>query len=122
MLIFSKNFQDHVTRLEACFERLYLHGLKAFFSASVLYLGHMVSSDGIHTDPEKTASLTTWPVPQKIKSLRIFLGFTGYYRRFVKDYAKIVKPLNNLLVGHPTNKASKKSKKKKTPWICGRPS
>ncbi|XP_052218349.1 uncharacterized protein LOC127835972 [Dreissena polymorpha] len=43
----------------------------------------------------------------------------GYYRCFVKDYAKVVRPLNYLLVGHPTNKDSKKSKKKKTPWIRG---
>ena len=50
-----------------------------------------------------------------------FLGFAGYYRRFVNDYAPIVKPLNSLLEGHCTDKKSKKNKKKKAPveWVWG---
>ena len=46
-----------------------------------------------------------------MKQLRSFLGFTGYYRRYIKDYARIAKPLNDLLVGHPTNKQVKKKMK-----------
>ena len=64
----------------------------------------MVSEDGIRTDPDKTEALKTWPVPHNINTLRSFLGFAGYYRRFVKNYAKIIKPVNDLLVGHPTTK------------------
>ena len=63
-----------------------------------------------------------WPRGQNLtmSKLRSFLGFTGYYRHFFKDYAKIVKPLNNLLVGHPTQKpVSKKKKKKYIPWEWG---
>ena len=85
----------------------------------VKYLGHVVSEDGIRTDPDKTEALKTWPVPHNIKTLRSFLGFAGYYRRFVKNYAKIIKPLNDLLVGHPTNKKGKKSKRNKEPWEWG---
>lgn len=88
--------------------------------SEVKYLGHVVSEKGIQTDPDKIASLKTWPVPKDIKSLRSFLGFTGYYRRFVKYYAKLVRPLNDLLGGHPTNKKSKASKRKKTPWVWGK--
>lgn len=123
VLIFSKTFDEHVTRLEAVFQRLEQHGLKLnpskceFFSTRVAYLGYEISAEGIHTDPAKIEPLKSWPAPHNIKSLRVFLGFSGYYRRFVENYAKIVKPLNELLVGHPTNKASKKSKKTKTPWI-----
>ena len=68
-----------------------------FFKNSVKYLGHVVSENGVHTDPDKIEALTSWPEPTNIKTLRSFLGFTGYYRRFIKDYAKIVKPLNDLL-------------------------
>lgn len=72
-----------------------------FFQTQVRYLGHVVSKDGIETDPEKVRALKTWPVPQNLKELRSFLEFSGYYRRFVKDYSKIVKPLNELTAGYP---------------------
>ena len=72
-----------------------------------------MSESGVQTDPEKISALASWPEPDNIKSLRSFLGFTGYYRRFIKDYAKIVKPLNALLVGHPTHTPVSKKKRKK---------
>ncbi|MCG8048682.1 MAG: RNase H-like domain-containing protein, partial [Candidatus Thiodiazotropha endolucinida] len=128
ILIFSETFEDHLDRLEAVFSRLQQHGLKLkpskceFFKTSVSYLGHVVSQDGVETDPDKLKALTSWPVPQNVKQLRSFLGFTGYYRRFIKDYARLAKPLNDLLVGHPTNPGSDKKKKKKrdkVPWQWG---
>lgn len=129
ILIFSETFEDHLDRLEAVFSRLKQHGLKLkpskceFFKTSVSYLGHVVSQDGVETDPDKLKALTTWPVPQNVKQLRSFLGFTGYYRRFIKDYARLAKPLNDLLVGHPTNPGSdnqkKKKKRDKVPWQWG---
>lgn len=102
ILIFSESFKDHIQRLEAVFSRLNQHGLKLkaskceFFKTSVRYLGHVVSCNGVETDPDKIEALASWPKPHNIKTLRSFLGFTGYYRRFIKDYAKIVKPLNDL--------------------------
>ena len=87
--------------MEAVFSRLQQHGLKLkpskcdFFKTSVRYRGHVVSQDGVETDPDKLQALRTLPVPDNIKALRSFLGFTGYYRRYIKDYAKIVKPLND---------------------------
>lgn len=107
ILIFSENFEDHLERLEAVFSRLKQHGLKLkpskceFFKTNVKYLGHVVSNSGVETDPDKIDALASWPEPKNVKELRSFLGFTGYYRRFIKDYAKIAKPLNDLLVGHP---------------------
>ncbi len=67
---------------------------------SVKYLGHIVSEKGAETDPEKISALTTWPKPIHISELKSFLGFTGYYRRFVRDYSKITKPLNALTAGY----------------------
>jgi hypothetical protein len=56
-----------------------------------------------------------WPVIKNVKDLRKFLGFTSYYRRFIQDYAKIVKSLNDLLIGHTTTKRKTKVKSKKVP-------
>ena len=97
--------------MEAVFSRLKQHGLKLkpskceFFKTKVTYLGHVVSESVVETDPDKISALASWPEPDNVKALRSFLGFTGYYRRFIRDYAKIVKPLNDLLVGHPTQKS-----------------
>lgn len=127
ILIFSSTFTEHLERLQSVFQRLHDYKLKLnpkkceFFKSQVRYLGHVVSERGIMTDPDKTSALKKWPIPCSVKSLRSFLGFTGYYRRFIKDYARIVKPLNDLLIGQPTHKAAKKNarKRKKTEWKWG---
>ncbi len=67
----------------------------------VKYVGHIVSPDGVSTDPDKVEAVTKWPRPTDLKSLRSFLGFCGYYRRFVANYAAIVKPLTELTKGYP---------------------
>ncbi len=67
----------------------------------------------METDPEKVAVLKTWPVPKNLKELRSFLGFSGYYRRFIQDYAAIVKPLNDLTSGYPPLRKGRKVKEKK---------
>ena len=118
IIIFSKTFDEHMKPLEACFERRKQHGLKLkgskceFLQRETQYLGHIVSESGIKTDPDKISALRSWPVPSNITELRSFLGFAGYYRRFVEGYAKIAKPLNDLLIDHCTNR---KSKRKRSP-------
>ena len=70
----------------------------------------MVSGQGVETDPEKVSALKEISVPKSLKKLCSFLGFVGYYRRFVPRFANIAKPLTDLLVGHSTGKkVSKKS-------------
>lgn len=122
IIIFSDSIDTHFRRLEAVFQRIELHNLKLkgskceFFRPQVQYLGHIVSSKGVETDPDKIRALESYPVPTCLKELRSFLGFSGYYRRFIENYAQIAKPLNDLLVGVSTNKSSRKTK---VPFIWG---
>ncbi|XP_023191351.1 peroxisomal trans-2-enoyl-CoA reductase isoform X3 [Xiphophorus maculatus] len=117
IIIFSATLEEHEERLLRVLSRLKQFGLKLspekckFFQSSVRYLGHIVSDKGVETDPEKIDSLKSWPVPRNLKELRSFLGFAGYYRRFIKDYAAIVKPLNELTRGYPPARSPAKLKK-----------
>ena len=129
ILIFSSTFEEHIRRIESVLKRLDDHNLRLkpskceFFQTKVKYLGHIVSEEGIQTDPGKTSAVDTWPIPKNVKELRQFLGFTGYYRRFIENYAQIVQPLNCLLEGHLSTKQAKvsknKKKKKAVPWEWG---
>lgn len=115
LIIFSDTLEEHERRLLRVLHRLGEYGLKLspekckFFQASVRYLGHVVSELGVETDPEKIIALKSWPVPQTLRELRSFLGFSGYYRRFIHGYAAIAKPLNDLTKGYaPTHRKTRK--------------
>jgi hypothetical protein len=78
--------------------QLFLKQSKCAFGASeVEYLGHLVGKDGVKVDPKKIEAMKDWPHPKTLKILYGFLGLTGYYRKFVKNYRKIAVPLTALL-------------------------
>ena len=124
VIVFSKSFEEHLTRLDGVLQKLHEAGLKLkpskcqFMKTSVNYLGHIISKDGIKTDDKKIECLKKWPVPTSVDQVRSFLGFTGYYRRFVKGYSKIVKPLTDLLAGAElkTKKSGKRKMVHKQKW------
>ena len=103
LVIYSDTLQNHEERLRMVFERLAKNGLKLspskckLYQTKVSYLGHLISQDGIATDPEKIETLKSWPIPRNSKDLHSFLGFTSFYRKYVKHYSQVAEPLQNLL-------------------------
>ena len=127
ILIWSSSLDEHLERLDADFKRLAEAGLKlkpskcSFFKDKVGYLGYVISSKGVETDSSKIDAVTAWETPKNADDIRKFLGFTGYYRRFVKNYAQIAKPLNDLL-GEPKKKRGRMNKNnppKQPPFVWG---
>nr|XP_016467628.1 PREDICTED: uncharacterized mitochondrial protein AtMg00860-like [Nicotiana tabacum] len=103
ILIFSKSVKEYGEHLRMTFSLLIQHQLYArkskcqFVVASIEYLGHFISTNGVSTNPKKIQAIQHWPIPVTIKQLRGFLGLAGYYRRFIRGYGQISKPLTNLL-------------------------
>lgn len=116
VIIYSPDFDTHLVHLDAVLGKLSKHGLKlkpkkcCLLKPEVQYLGHRVSAKGVAPDPDKIKCIQEWPIPTTVKQLQSFLGLAGYYRRFVKDFARIAQPLNQILVG-----ASQNSKRKDVP-------
>jgi hypothetical protein len=103
ILIYSHSMTEHIDNLRTVFiilqtNLMYAKASKCVFcSPHVEYLGHVISAARVSTDPHKIEAILNWPLPCNIKQLRGFLGLTGYYRRFVKGYGIICKPLTQLL-------------------------
>ena len=105
IIVFAKTQEEAIARLGTVFQKFREAGLKLkpskceLFKTSLLYLGHIVSEDGIRTDPKMIEAILQWPVPLTVTDVRSFLGLTNYYQRFLKGYTKIPKPLTTLISG-----------------------
>jgi len=101
--IFSRIPEQHLVRLEQVLERLRRVNLKlkpskcCLMQGKVNFLGHVISGEGIATNPEKVRLVKEWPTPRDLRQLRSFLGLAGYYRRFVKGYAETAALLNAMM-------------------------
>ena len=102
IVVLGRSFEEHIRDLDSVFKRLRESGLHlkpskcSFFRKQVHYLGHIISRDGVATDPQKTAKVATWPVPTSRRETQQFLGFANYYRHFIKDFARLARPLHRL--------------------------
>ena len=103
VISFARTLDEALSRLREIFDRLRTVNLKlgpkkcALFQKEVRYLGHVVSENGVHTDPGKTKSIDEWPTPRTKQELHSFIGLCTYYRRYVKDFARICAPLHHLM-------------------------
>jgi len=117
ILVYSPDMESHLKHLEIVLQLLKLHRLYAnlkkcsFGSTQIAYLGHIISAEGVSADPEKVEAMLCWPLPKSVTELRGFLGLTGYYRRFVKNYGQIARPLTDQLKksGFQWNEAATKA-------------
>ena len=103
IIIFSKDIPSHLKDLSTVLQRLREAGLKIkltkcdFLKKSLHFLGHMVDQEGIHTADDKIKAIQNFPTPKSIENVRSFLGLSGYYRSFIRNFSSIASPLNILL-------------------------
>lgn len=114
VVVFSSSMEEHLERLGTVFQRFRDHGLKLkpskcqFLREKISYLGHLVSEHGVEVDPGKVAAVQNLSPPKNVTELQRFLGFVGFFRRFIENYSSLVNPLTCLLKGQNTRRKGRK--------------
>ena len=99
ILVYSQSEEDHAKHLRQVLqilsqEKLYGNLEKChFFTTQVMFLGYVVSAQGIHVDEDKIKAIQEWPIPTSIQQVRSFHGLASFYRRFVKNLSSIISPM-----------------------------
>jgi predicted DNA-binding protein YlxM (UPF0122 family) len=105
ILIYSANPEDHKDHVRQVLQRLRENGLYAklskceFSTDRVEFLGFVITTEGVVMEPSRVDTIRDWPNPTSFREVQVFLGFANFYRRFVRDYSKIARPLTSLLKG-----------------------
>ncbi|OXU26282.1 hypothetical protein TSAR_002909 [Trichomalopsis sarcophagae] len=103
VVIFFKLLQEHLQHLKQIFEELREYGFKVLLDESeclrkeVPFIGHIITPGKIEPNLDKMKAILEYPIPKTQKEIQAFLGLTGFYRKFIKNYAKISKPLTKML-------------------------
>ena len=102
ILVYSKTYEEHIQHVHLILTALRDANLRIkvekteFHKKEVKFLGYIVSREGLKMDSKKIEAITSWPKPTTVKEVQSFLGFTNFYRQFIKDYSKIATLLTNL--------------------------
>jgi hypothetical protein len=129
ILIFTKDLLEHCEIVKEVLQilrenKLYLKPAKCEFEKEEMkHLGMIIRNGQVRMDPAKVAAIADWPIPKNKKEIQKFLGFANYYRRFIKDFSGIAKPLTSLTgneqwVWNPNQQTTFEEIKK---WICSEP-
>lgn len=103
IIIFSTSLQEHLENTKKVFQRLRESNLKVqidkseFLHKEIAFLGHIVTTEGVKPNPDKVKAIREFPIPRSRKEIKSFLGLLGYYRKFIKDFAKLTKPMTECL-------------------------
>ena len=103
ILIYSKDEESHVGHVRRVLQLLSDAQLQVnlekcqFHVNKVEFLGYVISPEGISMDPAKVAVIANWPTPHSVHDIQVFLGFSNFYRRFIKNFSKLVGPITRLL-------------------------
>jgi hypothetical protein len=124
VLIYGRNFKEHKKNVRTVIRCLKKKGIKlnprkcSFFKREVKYLGRLISKDGYRPGPENTEALNEClKVPKNVGNLRSLLGFLGYYRNFVQDFSRIMKPVYDLLKVEEDVKDKRALSKRAIKWL-----